>query len=79
VAALLAERGVRADPATAYTRVRAFAPRDEGAARTFRRAADTCWGVDKTSTTVVGKPAYVDPAIGGRGQVVDVSVRPWTR
>jgi transposase-like protein len=75
VAELLAERGVRLDPSTVYAWVREFAPRYEDAARTFRRAVGTCWGVDEPDATVAGEPAYVYRAIAGRGQVVDVYVR----
>jgi transposase-like protein len=38
VAELLAERAVRVDPSTVFARVREFAPLDDDAARSFRRA-----------------------------------------
>ncbi|HEU5329699.1 MAG TPA: DDE-type integrase/transposase/recombinase [Thermomicrobiales bacterium] len=74
VAELLAERGIRVDPSTIYTRVREFAPLYEDAACSFRRAIDSSWRVDETYTKMAGKPAYIYRAIDGRGQVVDVYV-----
>ena len=74
VAELLAERGLRVDPATIYDWVGEFAPLYEDAARSFRRAVGCRWSVDETYTTVAGKPTYVYRVIDGRGQVVDVYV-----
>lgn len=74
VAELLAERGVAVDPSTVFAWVREFAPLDEDAARSFRRAVGTSWSVDETYTKVAGKPVYVYRAIDGHGQVVDVYV-----
>src|SRR4051794_33074144 len=76
VAELLAERGVCVDPSTIYDWVREFAPLYEDAARPFRRSVGSSWSVDETYATVAGKPVYVDRAIDGRGQVVDVYVSP---
>jgi IS6 family transposase len=74
VAALLAERGVRVGPSTAYDWVRACAPRYEDAARPFRHMVGSAWSVDETDTKVAGKPVDVYRAIDGHGQVVDVYV-----
>jgi transposase-like protein len=74
VAELLAERGVRVDASTIFAWVRAFAPRDEDAARPFRRSVGSRWSVDETYTKIAGKSAYVYRAIDGQGQVVDVYV-----
>lgn len=74
VAELLAERGVRVDPASIYAWVRAFAPLYEDAARPFRRGVGSAWSVDETYVKVAGEWAYVYRAIDGRGQVIDVYV-----
>jgi IS6 family transposase len=65
---------VTVDPSTIYAWVRQFAPLYEGAARPFRRTVGSTWSVDETYATSAGKPVYVYRAIGGQGQVVDVSV-----
>jgi transposase-like protein len=74
VAELLAERGVRVDPASIYAWVRAFAPLYEEAARPFRTGVGSAWSVDETYVKVAGAWAYVYRAIDGRGQIVDLYV-----
>jgi IS6 family transposase len=74
IAELLAERGVRVDPATIFDWVRAFAPLYEEAARPYRNGVGSSWSVDETYVKVAGAWAYVYRAIDGRGQVVDVYV-----
>ena len=74
VAELLAERGVRVDPSTAYARAPARAPLYEVAARTWRRAVGGRWSVDETSVTVAGEWCYVYRAIDVLGQIVDGDV-----
>ena len=74
VAELLAERGVRVDPSTIYAWVQEFAPLDEDAARSRRRAVGECWSVDETDVKVAGEWAYVYRALDEHGQVVDVYV-----
>jgi len=58
-AALLAERGVGADPSSVDAWVQECAPRDEDAARSFRRQVGERWGVDATDVKVAGAWAYV--------------------
>jgi transposase-like protein len=65
---------VRVDPSGVYAWVREFAPLYEEAARPFRRAVGSNWGVDETYVKIAGAWAYVYRAIDGRGQVVDVYV-----
>lgn len=74
IAEILAERGVRVDPATIYDWVRAFAPLYEEAARPYRNGVGSSWSVDETYVKVAGAWAYVYRAIDGRGRVVDVYV-----
>ena len=75
VAELLAERGVRVDPSTVYAWVQEFAPLDEDAARSFRRAIGSCWSAEIVGTQMAKADGFGARAGGDDVADLDVAIR----